>query len=136
MLTDEQKWWQPDCLECCQFYLAVFGHSKVRKRMINQTSKGAVLIVSWRRIRMWWRKIFLVLWSQNPSVLCWTVFWLFFNPKQVLLTIFGHSKVRKGGINDTSKDTFVIVFLRRIKMWWRTLFTILWSQNPSTLCWT
>ena len=27
---------------------------------------------------------FTILWSQNPSILCWTWFWLFFNPKQVL----------------------------------------------------
>ena len=37
--------------------------------------------------------------------------WLFFNPKQVLFTIFGHSNVRKGVGNDVSKVTFVIVFL-------------------------
>ena len=64
------------------------------------------------------------------------IFGSFFNPKQVLLTIFGHSKVRERVVNHASKGTFVIVFWSRIRMWWRTFFAILWSQNPSILCWT
>ena len=35
-------------------------------------------------------------------------FWLFFDPKKVLLTIFSHSKVRKGVLKDVSKGTCVI----------------------------
>ena len=64
------------------------------------------------------------------------MFWGIFNPKQVMLTIFGHSKVVKGVVNHASKGTFLIVFWSIIRMWWRALFTILWSQNPSILCWT
>ena len=52
-------------------------------------------------------------------------FWLFFNPKQVLSTIFGHSKVRGEVVNQTSKGNFVIAFCSRTRMWFRTLFTIL-----------
>ena len=63
-------------------------------------------------------------------------FWLFFTPNQVLLTIFSHSKVSKGVVNHASKVTFVIIFWSRIRMWWSTLFTILWSQIPFILCWT
>ena len=46
-------------------------------------------------------------------------FWLFFNPKQVLLTIFWYSKFRKVVVDHTSQVTLVIVFWRRIRMWWR-----------------
>ena len=58
-----------------------FGHSKVRIVMVNQTSKGTIFIFSWRRIRMWWRMLFLVLWSQNTYVLYWTWFLALFQPQ-------------------------------------------------------
>ena len=53
-----------------------------------------------------------------------------------MFTILGLSKVRKVVVHHAPKDEFVIVFLRRVIMWLRMLFTILWSQNPSILCWT
>ena len=45
------------------------------------------------------------------------VFGLFFNPNQVLLTMFSHSKTRKGVVKNTSKGEFVIVFWIIIIMW-------------------
>ena len=63
------------------------------------------------------------------------VFWLFFNPNQVLLTIFGNSKVRKGFVNDASKGAFVVISWVIIRMLRWMLLTILWSQNPSIICW-
>ena len=116
--------------------LTVLGHSKVRKGIVNQTSKGTFAIVSWRRTRMLWRTSFLMLWSQNPYILCRTCFLAYFQPKQMLLSIFGHSKVGKVVVNHAFKGTIVIIFWIRIRIWWRTLFTILWSQNTSILCWT
>ena len=85
---------------------------------------------------MWWRTSIMILLSQNPSILCWTWVLVFFNTKQVMLTIFIHSKVIKGFYNHTSKWNLVISFWRIIRMWWRMLFTILWSPNPYILCWT
>ena len=52
MFTPKHKQWQPDCFVCWQLFSAVFGHSKVTKVMVNQTSKGAFVIVSWGKIRM------------------------------------------------------------------------------------
>ena len=76
----EHKRWQPYCIDCYQLSSAVFFHSKVRKGMVDQTSKDNFLIVYCRIIRMWWRTLFLVLWSQNPSTLLWTWFLASFQP--------------------------------------------------------
>ena len=45
-----------------------------------------------------------------------------------MLTIFGHSKARKDLVNHVSKGTFVIFLRRIIRMWCKTLFTIVWLQ--------
>ena len=136
VFTAKHKRWQPDCFACCQLSSAVFGHSKARKRMFNYTTKGTFVIVSHRRIRCGGGRSF---WRFDHKILLFYAkrgFWLFFNPKQVLLTIFVHKKVRKWVVNHTSKGTPVIIFWSRIIIWWKALFTILWSQNPSILWWT
>ena len=58
-----------------------FPYSKVMRLIDNHLSKGTFVISSWRRIRMWWNMSFLVLWSQNPSILCWTCFLALFQPQ-------------------------------------------------------
>ena len=81
VFTAKNKWWQPDCFVCCRLSLDFFGHSKARKWIVHQASKGAFVVVFWIRIRMWWRMWFLVLLSQNASTLCWAPFLALFQPQ-------------------------------------------------------
>ena len=71
--------------------------------MVNQTSKCTFVVISWRRIIMWCRTLFLVVLLQNLSIYDEHVFWIFFNPKQVMLTILGHLNVRKVVFNHASR---------------------------------
>ena len=81
VFTAKHKRWQPYYFAYWQLYLAIFGHSKVSKLMSNQTSKGAFVIVSCIIIRMWWRTFFLLILSQNPTILCLTCFLDLFQPQ-------------------------------------------------------
>ena len=81
VFTAEHNRSQPDYFACCQFYSAVFWHSKVRKGRVDYTSKGNFVVFYCRIIIMWWRTLFLVLWSQKPSKLCWTFFLDIFQPQ-------------------------------------------------------
>ena len=88
--------------------LTILSNSMVRKGAVNDASKGAFVIIFGSEsecgcgccLQYFDHKI-LLLYVEHG-------FWIFFNTKKVLLTIFSHSKVRKGVVNDVSKGTFVI----------------------------
>ena len=84
MFTAEHNRSQPHCFICCQLSSAVFVHSKVRKVMVNQTSKGTFLLYPGEESECGGGRHFLCFYQKILLFYAEHVFWLFFNPNKVL----------------------------------------------------